>query len=416
MVRLSVVTLTASLLAIVCSTAGCGAGYARASAARCPDLTRDDELAATDFREIYGLTPVEAARIKAVVLVASEVNRLADRLDADLGIACAQLANDLGKQGDWRTGHDACEAAIEALESIRGKLGPKASVRLVSPEPLCLSDPAFVTKCASMCEVSASSDQTRAECTQKAGRCDGTCDGACEFKAPSKCGSGSRCSGTCEGSMKGTCGGRCVGTCDGRRVIGPCAGVCTGKCERGPMVGTCGGACTGRCKFSKPSVCDGTCIGACSTEPSGVMCVDAPRFPAIGQACRTRCAFSRMSRTECTSGQVGLVLIGAKDRKAGDTFKAALERSLPTVIKVLGELGAEAGQSIEEGKILLETERTSFETKLQDGSARGGERKLAECLLEPLTSASAKVRAIESARTQLRRIRDDFAHDAEGSR
>jgi hypothetical protein len=123
-----------------------------------------------------------------------------------------------------------------------------------------------------------------------------------------------------------------------------------------------------------------------------------------------------MSRTECTTGQVGLVLSGAKDRKAGDAFKAALDRSLPTVIKMLGELGAEAGPSIDEAKTLLETERNSLETKLQDRSARAGEQKLGQCLLEPLTNASAKVRSFETAMTQLRRIRDDFARYAEGSR
>ena len=52
-----------------------------------------------------------------------EVGLLADKLDAELGIACAQIAHDLGNKGDWRSGNEACGAAIKAVHDARAKLG-----------------------------------------------------------------------------------------------------------------------------------------------------------------------------------------------------------------------------------------------------------------------------------------------------
>src|SRR3954463_7601311 len=77
---------------------------------RCPDLTKADDLAAFDFSKEYVLSRDAAEKLKAATLAAMEIQTLADKLDAEFGIACAQIAHDLGNKGDWRNGNDACAA------------------------------------------------------------------------------------------------------------------------------------------------------------------------------------------------------------------------------------------------------------------------------------------------------------------
>src|SRR5262249_33713201 len=149
----------------------------------------------------YALSVDAAEKLRAAVLAAIEVGALADRLDADLGIACAQIARDLGNKGDWRSGNEACAAALKGVQDTRAKVGPKAQTRLVVRTPVCLVDASLVTKCASLCDSSVPAGKVRAECEQKAGRCDGNCDGLCEPKGNIKC--DGVCSGSCEGAIKG---------------------------------------------------------------------------------------------------------------------------------------------------------------------------------------------------------------------
>src|SRR4051812_16596465 len=59
---------------------------------KCPDLSKSDELAALDFAKEYNLSRDAADKLKAATRAAIEINTLADKLDAELGISCAQIA------------------------------------------------------------------------------------------------------------------------------------------------------------------------------------------------------------------------------------------------------------------------------------------------------------------------------------
>jgi hypothetical protein len=376
---------------------------------RCPDLGKADELAAFDFAREYVLSRDAGDKLKAAALAATEVGTLADKLDAELGIACSQIARDLGSKGDWRSGNDACAAAIKAVQDARAKLGPRTSVQLVVRAPVCLADASLVTKCASICDSSVPSGKVRAECEQKAGRCDGNCDGSCEPKGAIRC-DGS-CRGTCDGTIKGTCGGRCVGTCDGKRVNGGCLGTCSGTCEKGAISGECKGLCAGSCTLSKPGICDGICAGACSVELADAKCAGEFKTPEVSTDCRARCDLAVINKTECSTPQVGLVVVtGAKERDTGEAMKSAVDKSFPALIKILYEVGDKGPRRVLNAQAVIEGARTGFKEMAHSGgagTAAAAESQLTKCFDEPFKKAVAMATTVKTGIDQALGVRDE---------
>src|SRR4051794_23487568 len=78
---------------------------------RCPDFAKSEDLAAFDYQKEYALSRAAADKLKAATLATIELDALSEKLDADLGIACAQIAHDLGNKGDYHSSTDACAAA-----------------------------------------------------------------------------------------------------------------------------------------------------------------------------------------------------------------------------------------------------------------------------------------------------------------
>ena len=406
-----------SLCAVALVAAACGSSKKAAAPVavpkvsdHCPDLAKSDELAAFDFATEYVLSRDAAEKLKAAALAAMEIETLAEKLDADFGIACAQIAHDLGDKGDWRSGNEACAAAIKAVQEARAKLGPKVQTQLVVRKPLCLTDAALVTKCASICDSSVPAGKVRAECEQSAGRCDGNCDGTCEPKGGAKC--DGICSGACEGPIKGTCGGRCVGTCDGKRVNGGCLGVCVGTCDRGAMSGECKGSCTGSCKLAKPGICDGLCAGACTVELADAKCAGDFKQPEVSTDCRARCDLAVINKTECSTPQVGYVVVGAKDRETGETIKAAVDKSFPALLKILEEIGDKGTKRVLNAQAVIESARTGFKDMARSGgkaTAAASEAQLAKCFDEPFKKAAATATAMKTGIDQAVGVRDEAA-------
>lgn len=375
---------------------------------RCPDLAKADEVGAFDFASEYQLSRDAADKLKAAALAAMEVNNLGDKLDAELGIACAQIAHDLGDKGDWRSGNDACAAAIKAVHDARAKLGPKAAAQLVVRPPVCLADASLMTKCASICDSSVPAEKVKAECEQKAGRCDGNCDGVCEAKAPAKC--DGVCTGTCEGTMKGTCGGRCKGQCDGRPSNGPCPGVCTGTCEKGPISGTCSGQCAGSCKLAKAGICEGTCSGSCTVELADAKCAGEFKTPDVSTDCRARCELEVINKTECSAPQVGYVVTGAKDRETAEAMKTAIDKSFPGLLKILLEVGDKGPKRVLNAQAIIEGTRTGFKDLASSGgkgTAAASQAQLAKCFDEPFKKAEAVATSVKTGLDQAIGVRDE---------
>jgi hypothetical protein len=403
-------------LAALSALVACGGGHRPPSSAtaqtvssRCPDLGKADELAAFDFAREYVLSRDAADKLKAAALAAMEIGQLADKLDAELGIACASISHDLGNKGDWRSGNEACAAAIKAVHDARAKLGPRANAQLVVRQPLCVVDASLMTKCASICDSSVPADKAKAECEQKAGRCEGNCDGLCEPKGAAKC--DGACSGVCEGAMKGSCGGRCRGTCDGRPSTGSCAGTCSGTCDRGATNGECRGQCTGSCKPRAPAICDGLCAGACSVELTDTKCAGDFKAPEVSTDCRSRCELAVINQTECSTPQVGLVITGAKDRDTESAMKSAVDKSFPGLLKILFEVGTDkGGKRVLNAQAVIEGARSGFGDMARSGgkaTASASQAQLEKCFDEPFKKAAASAALVKTGLDQALGVRDE---------
>lgn len=379
---------------------------------RCPDLTKADELAAFDFQKEYALSRDAADKLKAAALAALEVEALGDNLDAELGIACAQIAHDLGNKGDYRTGTDACSAAIATVKEARAKLGPKAQALLVVNPAMCLVETALVTKCASLCDSSVPSEKARAECLHSAGRCDGNCDGQCEPKTSAKC--DGTCFGVCDGPVKGTCGGRCVGKCDGKKSNGGCLGVCEGTCQNGSIEGECKGLCAGTCKLAKPGICDGICEGKCTVELAEEKCAGEFKPPEVSTDCRARCDLATINRTECSTPQASYVVVGANQKDA-DAMKAAIDKAFPALLKILAEVGPQGSQKVHTAQRVIDTVRGGFKELAASGSnAKASEAQLRKCFDEPFKKAALAATTAKTGIDQAMGVRDEATKPVAG--
>ena len=378
---------------------------------RCPDLGKTDEVAAFDFAKEYALSRDAADKLKAAALASAEVSTLADKLDAELGIACAQIAHDLGGKGDWRSGNEACAAAIKAVHDTRARLSAKSTSALVVRTPVCQVDASLMTKCASICDSSVAAGRIKAECQLKAGRCDDKCDGLCEEKAPTKC--DGTCSGTCDGPMRGQCGGRCKGTCDGRPAGagGACAGTCVGSCLGGPMSGECKASCGGACRSKAPSICEGTCVGSCGVDLAEMKCAGEAKTPEVSTDCRARCELAVMNQTECTTPQVGIVITGTgRDRETGEQLKAAIDKSFPALLKILFEIGDKGQKRALNAQAVIEGARTGFGEMARSGgksTAKASEAQLQKCFDESFKKASALAALVKTSLDQAQAVRDE---------
>jgi hypothetical protein len=364
---------------------------------KCPDFAKVDELTAFDFAKEYGLSSERGDTLRAASLASVELASLNDKLDAELGILCAQLARDLGDQGDWRSGSDACDAAQKAVLRTRATLGDKAIAQLRISPPLCSVDASALTKCASLCDSSAPASRVKVGCEGTAGRCEGNCGGLCESAVAAAC--PGECYGTCDGTMTGRCSGRCRGTCDGRRAppSGTCGGVCVGTCDKssGFMQGECRGSCDGMCRLHAPSSCNGVCQGTCSVEWSDANCTNAQRAPSVSPACQTRCQLALSAQTSCATPHLGYVLAGVamRDRDAAERLRAAVGKSLPALQKLLWEVGEQGPARIEQTSRMLNDVQKTFAVK--------SNRYLAACFEEPLragaSDAALLLKSIERA-------------------
>lgn len=402
------------LLAVV---SACGGGSASGPASpdvaggsgKCPDLSKPDEVSAFDFAGEYMLSRDAADKVRAAALASNEVAKLADKLDAELGIACAQVAQSLGDRGDWRTAGDACTAAIKAVREARARSSGKAKATLVASRPLCLVDATLPTTCASICDSSVPADRAKAECTDKAGRCDGACDGVCAPKSAAKC--DGDCSGTCDGPMRGTCGGRCKGTCDGKPSAGPCTGFCAGSCSGGVTLGDCRGQCAGTCKSKTPAACEGVCAGSCTVEWSEPKCAGGFKVPDVSTDCRARCDLAVMNGTECGEPRVSYLVVPAgKDHASVDAMKGAVDKAFPGLMKVLYEVGEKGSGRVLVAQAVIDGARGGF----RDMAASGGrstqansQARLESCFAERFKKASSTASAVKAMLDQAEAVRDE---------
>jgi hypothetical protein len=207
-----------------------------------------------------------------------------------------------------------------------------------------------------------------------------------------------------------------VGTCDGKRVNGGCIGVCNGTCDKGAVNGECRGLCTGSCKLTKPGICDGICSGSCSVELTDAKCAGEFKVPEVSTDCRARCDLAVINKTECSTPQVGFVVVAAaKERETAEAMKVAVDRSFPALIKILHEIGDKGGKRVLTAQAVIESARTGLKDMAQSGgqaTAASSEAQLTKCFDDPFKKAVLAATTVKTGIDQALSVRDEATGQA----
>jgi hypothetical protein len=300
-------------------------------------MAKIEAIESFDFEKEFKLKADVAAKIKAGTAAAVEMKALSEKIDGDLKVACGQLAHDLGAQGDYKDGQEACKAASKAIGEVQAKFGASAKVKLEATEPHCGVAVNAYADCAGHCDatVKPGTAQVKCEPGKLQGQCSGKCQGECEASAAAQC--TGECRGSCDADVKGTCSGKCAGKCDGKvmdaKANGKCDGTCDGKCDA-EVKGECKGKCGGECKLSGQAECKGTCTGSCSVEMQAPKCTGKVEPPQMSAECKAKCDASLQAKAECTPPHVVVRVVGAADAQAEAKFRAAIEKDLGAILKV----------------------------------------------------------------------------------
>jgi len=304
------------------------------AAANCPDVSSVSAIMKIDWAKEFGIEAKVAGSVKAGVRAAVEIKGFAADLDAKLVTACGNLARDLGKDGKYESGGQACKAATDAIAEIKGKLGGSAKISLSFEPPRCSASLKAMADCVGECEGTLDPGMAEVQCEpgKLSGTCTAQCSGRCDLEAAAKC--DGTCEGSCSAQFSGSCGGQCRGTCDGKKSDGAsCAGKCEGACSA-LADGTCGGQCDGSCEMKAAGQCNGTCTGSCSAEMKAPSCEGEIEPPKASAECKAACAAEVQGDVKCEPGHVALVVQGSADAQLAATFRAAIERNLPAVLEI----------------------------------------------------------------------------------
>jgi hypothetical protein len=300
----------------------------------CPNMADAEAVANFDWAKEFKLDAQASGKLKGGVQAAINLKELSMQIDGDLKTACGGLAKDLGASGDFATGKDACEAAIKVMGDVRAKLGGSAKITFDAVPPKCSASIDAMAECAGKCDASVKPGKADIKCEggEISGKCDAKCEGKCEATGVATC-NGS-CDASCEAGFSGSCSGTCEGKCDGKDSHGECKGKCDGKCD-GPIAkGDCKGKCDGTCEMKATGSCTGECHGKCSAEFKEPKCSGTVEPPKVSAECKASCNAKVSGKLECTPAHVALKITGTADAKLTATYKAAIEKNLPAILKI----------------------------------------------------------------------------------
>jgi hypothetical protein len=370
-------------LTIASLTSGCGENNPLTDAQKdlcCTEFVVGADLTGVDFElegEIKG-------QYSALAQASADLAAVASGALTDVGIACENIARDLGaKKADTdaaaaKTGAakvtalcNLAQAQIDATFGASAEVKGKLTVDF--QPPACTASIDAQAKCEGSCTVDASCDAmaTPPKCT--GGKLTVECSGKCSGEANASVSCTGSCSGKCEGSCTAeagatvACDGTCEGTCsadaaggtemNGIQADGSCKGKCEGKCtaKAGAKVecsGTCEGSCDASCeaKAGVKFTCDGKCEGdfeapKCEGGKAELNCkADAD--------CKANCSASASAKAECKPPALNVAYDVSGTASADAQVKieaglASLRANLPNLLVVLKARGAAFASGIE---------------------------------------------------------------------
>ncbi len=351
------------LLPVAALSLNCGAIPGMPGGGDCPD---SPEAA---MKADFGLEAKMEGKVKAALAAGAALKGLAAEVEADVTLACSNLAKDLGASDDdietdddgpGKKAEAACQAAVKVLGEVKAKAKGSLQVKVVPPK--CSASMNAMAECAGECDVDVKPGEAKVKCEggEISGKCEGKCQGSCTVEAGAKCeGSCSAsCEGKCEGKFSGKCEGKCDGKCDGASTSGgACEGTCDGKCDgeaEGSCAGTCKGSCSAQCEVKGQATCEGSCSGGCSVEIKEPKCSGEVKPPEMSAECKASCDAQVSGKVECVPASVRVNVAGAADAQAAVKLKAALIKNLPALLKVTLGMKAKIERAVANVKATLD--------------------------------------------------------------
>jgi hypothetical protein len=296
----------------------------------------------------FGLQGELEGKVKAALAAGADLQKIAGDLEAEVTMACANLAKDLGasdadlkpkEDGPGKKAEAACQAAVKFVGEVKAKA--KGSVKVDVKPPRCSASMDAVADCAGKCDATVKPGSAKVECEggKVSGECSGKCDGECDVQAGAKCEGtcSGECSGECSAEISGKCDGTCEGKCDGKDTKGKCAGTCDGKCKgtaKASCSGECKGTCSASCTVKAKGECKGECSGKCDVEMKAPKCSGEVKPPQMSAECKAHCNAEVNAKLECRPATVAVKIDGAADAQASMKLKAAFTKDLPAILKV----------------------------------------------------------------------------------
>jgi len=342
----------------------CGAMKGIPGAPKLPDLPGGCPANVGDASAImsanFGLQGELEGKAKAALAAGADLQKIGADLEAEVAVACGNLAKDLGatdadlkpkEAGPGKNAEAACNAAVKLMGEVKAKVGAK--LKLDITPPVCKASVSAMADCAGECDATIKPGSAKVTCEggKLSGKCDAKCEGTCDVQAGAKCEGtcGGTCKGECSADISGKCDGTCNGKCDGKDSKGKCAGTCDGKCA-GKADATCKGECKGECNATctvqAKGECKGECSGSCSAEFKEPKCSGEVKPPEMSAECKAHCNAKVNSNVECKPAVVTVKAEGTANVEAFTKLKTALEKDMPALLKVtLGMQGKLEGIS-----------------------------------------------------------------------
>jgi hypothetical protein len=296
----------------------------------------------------FGLKGELEGKVKAALAAGADLQKIAVDVEAEVTMACANLAKDLGatdadlkpkEEGPGKKADAACQAAVKFVNELKAKA--KGNLKVDVKPPRCSASMNVVADCAGKCDATVKPGSAKVECEggKISGECSGKCDGECDVQAGAKCDGtcSGECSGECNAEISGKCDGTCDGKCDGKDSKGKCAGTCDGKCKgnaKASCSGTCKGTCSASCTMQAKGECKGECSGKCDVEMKAPKCSGEVKPPEMSAECKAHCNAEANGKLECHPATVAVKIDGAADAQASAKLKMALQKDLPAILKV----------------------------------------------------------------------------------
>ncbi len=387
--------LATGLSAGACDFGGLNVPDVAGAAAGCPKGGSISAAMNHDWAGAFGLDVKAAGKIRAGVVGALELDRFAKRLDADLKVACGNMAKDLGKGADFDSGSDACKAASAGLSELRGQLGGDFSIKIETSPPSCAASIDAYGECIAECDADIQPGSVDLECKggELVGKCSAECTGTCYIEGQASC--NGTCHGSCSANFSGSCGGDCTGKCDGKDMQGGyCEGTCEGSCSAGGD-GSCGGECGGSCDIQGSASCNGDCQGSCSVDFQAPKCTGEVVPPKASVDCKASCEAKVSADIQCKPGTVNVRTTGGLNKEAIAKYRAVLTVHLPAVLNVAVGLKDEAVRAAANVKVVVEGAQQVVVTV--KNSAAETAARLSACVTAPFAAAVKAATSIQAS-------------------